>query len=238
MKLSVKICLVIPLFLFNMSNRKAAEDFIIRYIDKILPGSDNVKIYKDLFGKMNDEDFDVFMKKLENGENRLAIIAPNFGQQKLDVQRNLGIGKELNHKWFQQILIQGSGERPTYKTPIPYMVVDLPLRRQAQLLVKKISIPEDNRTVDQLTGQPTGSSKGSKISYPEIQVLAAMSLDNSLLELLKFRGGDIKGFNAMNKMISTTGGVSLDTIERFAGGVESTKTLKAYLTSMHLSNTL
>lgn len=238
MKLSVKICLVIPLFLSNMSNRKSAEDFIIQYIEKLLPGSDNVKIYRDLFSKMDDQQFDVFMKKLETKENRLAIISPNFGKQRLDVQRNLKIAKELGHRFFQRILIEGSGERPTYLTPIEYMVVDLPLRRQAQLLVKKISIPEDNKTVDQLTGQPTGSSKGSKISYPEIQVLAAMSLDNSLLELLKFRGGDIKGFNAMNKMISTTGGVSLDTIERFAGGVESTKTLKAYLTSMHLSNTL
>lgn len=221
-----------------MSNRKATEEFIISYIDKILPGSGNKEIYIELFSKMDDNQFDSFMKKLESRENRLAIIAPNFAEPRLDVERNLKISDELGHNFFQRILIEGSGERPTYLTPIPYMVVDLPLRRQAQLLVKKISIPEDNKTVDQLTGQPTGSSKGSKISYPEIQVLAAMSLDNSLLELLKFRGGDVRGFNAMNKMISTTGGVSLDTIERYAGGVESTKTLKSYLISMHLSNTL
>ncbi len=66
-----------------MSNRKATEDFIIRYIDKLLPGSDNVGIYKELFGKMSDEDFDTFMKKLEIGKNRLAVIALNFGQKNL-----------------------------------------------------------------------------------------------------------------------------------------------------------
>lgn len=221
-----------------MSNRKAAEQFIIKYINAILPGSDNTTIYQNFFKKMTDDEFDVFMKNLKDGKSKLAIIAPNFGKQKLNVKRNLEIAKELGHNFFQRIWVDGKGERPTYLTPIPYMVVDLPLRRQAQLLIKKISIPEDNKTVDMMTGQPTGASKGSKISYPELQVLAAMGLDNSLVELLKFRGGDTKGFIAMNKMISLRGGVSLNAIERFAGGVESTKTLKAFLTAMHLSNTL
>lgn len=221
-----------------MANRKAAQAFIIEYIGKLMPDSPNTKIYSDMFSKMTDSEFDVFMTNLKEGKSNLAIIAPNFGKQKLKVERNLQIAKELGHNFFQRIWIDGSGQRPKYLTPIPYMVVDLPLRRQAQLLIKKISIPEDNKTVDGLTGQPTGSSKGSKISYPEIQVLAAMGLDDSLLELLKFRGGDTKGFIAMNKMISLRGGVSLRAIERFAGGVESTKTLKAFLTSMHLSNTL
>ena len=221
-----------------MSNRKAAQEFIIKYIEKILPGSDNKTIYENMFKNMSDSQFDSFIQKLKSGTSKLAIISPNFGKQKLKVERNLAIAKELGHNFFERIWIDAKGERPKYLTPIPYMVVDLPLRRQAQLLIKKISIPEDNKTVDTLTGQPTGSSKGSKISYPEIQVMAAMGLDNSLIELLKFRGGDTKGFIAMNKMISLRGGVSLQAIERFAGGVESTKTLKAFLTSMHLSNTL
>jgi hypothetical protein len=65
-----------------------------------------------------------------------------------------------------------------------------------------------------------------------------MGLDKSLLELLKYRGGDIKGFNAMNTMISRTGGVRLQAISHLASGVESTKTLSAFLTAMHLKNTL
>lgn len=221
-----------------MKNRKAAEDFILEYIDKIIPDKKNKEIYQNMFAKMSDDDFDKFMMKIKNKEITLAVISPNFGSVKLSTERNLKIAKELNHNFFQRIWIEGTGDRPSYLTPIPYMVLDLPLRRQAQLLIKKISIPEDNKTVDNLTGQPTGSSKGSKISYPEIQVLAAMGLDNSLLELLKFRGGDMKGFIAMNKSINNTGGVSLNSIERFAGGVESTKTLKSFLTAMHLSNTL
>jgi hypothetical protein len=117
-------------------------------------------------------------------------------------------------------------------------VVDLVLRRQAQLLVKKISIPEDNKSVDDFTGQPTGKSKGSKISYPETQILAALNLDNNLTELLKFRGGDVKGFDAMNNSISKTGGVSLASIEKLGTRVKSTETLHTLLTCMHIGNTL
>jgi hypothetical protein len=106
------------------------------------------------------------------------------------------------------------------------------------LLEKKISIPAHNNTVDDLTGQPTGPSKGAKISYPETQVFASMGLYNTLSELMKFRGGDLAGFDAMNKSISQTGSVSLKAIEPYASGVESTKTLKVFLTGMHLKSTL
>lgn len=221
-----------------MKNRSKAQEFIIQMIEALMPGSDNTKIYEEFFASMDDDQFDAFMKDIEGGIKKLAIIAPNFGKQRLSVERNLEIAKKLGHKFFERIWIEGTGDIPTYLTPIPYMVVDIPLRRQAQLLIKKISIPEDNKTIDNMTGQPTGSSKGSKISYPETQVMAAMKLDNATIEMLKYRGGDIGGFVAMNKMISRNGGVSLKTVEQYATGVESTRTLKTFLTCMHLENTL
>lgn len=221
-----------------MSNRKATEDFIISYINKIMPDGDNQKLYVDLFASMDDDAFAKFMDDIDTGKSTLAIVAPNFGKVPLSVERNLAIAKELGHNFFQRVWIEGSGDTPTYLTPIPYLVVDLPLRRQAQLLVKKISIPEDNKSVDDFTGQPTGKSKGARISYPEVQVLAAMGLNNSLTEMLKYRGGDIKGFDAMNRSISNTGGVRLQAIEHLTSGVESTRILKSYLTCMHIESTL
>jgi len=221
-----------------MSNRAAAQAFILKYINKILPGSENTSIYESLFASMDDKAFVEFMDDLETGKKTLAIIAPNFGKQSLSTERNLAIAKEIGHQFFQRIWIEGDEDTPTYLTPIPYLVIDLPLRRQAQLLVKKISIPEDNKSVDDFTGQPTGKSKGARVSYPEVQVLAAMGLDNSLVELLKYRGGDVKGFDAMNDAISKQGGVSMKAIEKFTSGVESTRILKSYLTSMHIRSTL
>lgn len=219
-------------------NRKAAEAVIIEYIGKLLPGSTNVKIYKDLFASLDDQAFDEFMTRLEQGEIRLAVIAPNLVEPKLTIERNLALAEELGHQFFERIWIQPGNDIPRYLSPIKYLVVELPLRRQAQILVKKISIPEDNKSVDDFTGQPTGKSKGSKISYPETQVMAALSLDSCLTEMLKYRGGDVKGFDAMNASISKTGGVSMDAISKLGTTVKSTETLSTLLTSMHLQNTL
>ena len=221
-----------------MSNRKAAEKYICDYIDRFLENTSNSEIYKNLFASMSDENFLAFMKKLKEGSAKLAIIVPNFSESKLSMERNFKIAKELNFSYFERIWMNDGDGTPPYLTPIKYMVVDLPLRRQAQLLVKKISIPEDNKSVDDLTGQPTGKSKGSKISYPEIQILAALDLEDTLTELIKARGGDNDMFNNMNNAISKTGAVSLKAIDTGNTTVTSTDTLKTLLTCCHLANTI
>lgn len=220
--------------------RKAAQDFVIKWITEISPKGTSGKMYADLFASMDDGAFESFMSDIEAGKTSLAIISPNFSDTGISTERNLKIAKEpaINHNFFQRIYIGKEGNRSAYLTPIPYLVVKLPLRRQAQLLTKKIAIPEDNKVVDDFTGQPTGRSKGSKISYPETQVMAALDLTNCLTELLKYRGGDTKGFDAMNDSISKTGGASEKVIRRYAGGVDSTRTLKNTLISMMLSTTL
>ncbi|EKD22608.1 MAG: Virion structural protein [uncultured bacterium] len=222
-------------------SRKKAEDFIISYIEKLLPKSGNREIYFELFASMSDKQFDDFMKALEDGTKRLAIIAPNLADSKLSINNNLAIADELGHNFFERIWMvdsNSSGDVPPYLSPLPYLIVDLPLRRQAQLLVKKVSIPENNRSIDDFTGQPTGASKGSKISYPEIQILSAINLEESLVELLKVRGGDLGSFDAANDSISKTGGFSLKAIEHLGTGVISTQTLHTLLTAMHLKNSL
>lgn len=219
-------------------NKKAAQDYILKYLQKITRSDENVRIYEKIFAAMTDKDFDKFITDLESGEKFLVVIVPNFGKSTIDVENNLNIAKELKHEFFQKVWIEGQGDTPTYLTPIPYMVVDLPVRRASQLLIKKISVPKHNKVIDSLTGQPTGESKGAKISYPELQVAAAMGLENCMIELMKYRGGDARGGAALNGMISRYGRANLRTLSQFASGVESTFTLKTFLTSAHLSSTL
>lgn len=219
-------------------HRTETERFIIQYIDKLIPGGQNAALYKKKFAAMSDAEFDTFIDQLEAETTRLAVVVPNFSSAKIDLERNFAIAEELGHQFFERVNIPPRDGVTGYMTPIPYLVVHLPLRRQAQLLDKKISIPQDNNTVDDMTGQPTGDSKGSKISYPETQVIAAMGLDKSLNELLKFRGGDEKGFAALNASISRTGAASQKALEPFTSGVKSVQALKAHLTAMQLKSTL
>lgn len=221
-------------------NRKAAVAELLAGLEEILPGSENTALWKAKLESMSDAQFEDFIKGLDQKTTQISVIVPNFSQNKnnqIDVDRMLDLGLKWGHDFFQRLWMMGP-DGSYYLTPIKYLVYDLPLRRQAQHLIKKISIPEDNKSVDDLSGQPTGKSKGSKLSYPELQVMAALGLDHSIIEMIKYRGGDTKGFNAMNTTIAKTGTVSLAEIEPYAGGVESTKTLGTILTSMHLGNTI
>jgi len=38
-----------------MSKRKQVEDYILKYIGKITQGTDNVKLYQELFKSMNNK---------------------------------------------------------------------------------------------------------------------------------------------------------------------------------------
>ena len=220
-------------------NRKAAEAYILKMIEKLAPGSSNRKIYEESFAKMSDKQFDDLMKSFKAKTDRLAVYAPNYGDGGITIENNLAIADSMGHDFMQHLIIHGSSEdEPSYKTPIKYMVVELTARRQAQLQVKGTSVPEHNKAMNQLTGQPTGTSKSARITYPETQILRSMGMENTLVELLKMRGGDIKGFDAMNRTIATQGEVSLNSIMHLSSGVESTKTLKTLLTCMHLKSTL
>ena len=202
------------------NNRLEAQNFIIEYVEKVAPSTGNADIYRNIFKVMKDDEFATFMGKLKDGTIQLAIIVPNFSKTKLSVDRNLEVAKELGHEFFQRIWIEGKDDTPTYLTPNKYLIVDLPIRRASQLLTKKISVPKHNRVIDSLTGQPTGESKGAKISYPELQVCAAMGLENSMVELMKYRGGDARGHAALNGMLSKYGRVNQASLAGYASGVE------------------
>lgn len=218
-------------------NRKAAEQMVYACLEDILPGSQNTQIYADIFRVMSDEDFDGWIKKLIAKETYIAIIAPEKSGPQLSVANNLQVAKKWGHEFFERIWMDPKNGAPAFLSNDKYLVVDFPLKRQAQFLVKKISIPEDNRSIDNLTGQPTGKSKGAKISWPEVQIMAALGgFDNTIVEFIKFRGGDLQGFNAMNHSIHTTGGVSLSSIGVLGTRVKSVQSLSTLLTSMHLTN--
>jgi hypothetical protein len=221
-----------------MTNRAKAQGFIVEFIEKIAPNTENGNIYRTIFAAMSDKDFDAFITDLESGKKKLAIISPNFSKNGLSTERNLAVAKELDHKFFQKLWIGGKDDVPTYLTPNEYLVIDLPVRRASQLLTKKISVPKHNRVIDSLTGQPTGESKGAKISYPELQVCAAMGLEDTMVELMKYRGGDARGHAALNGILSKYGKVNQAVLANYASGVESTNTVKTFLLACHLKSTL
>lgn len=221
-----------------MKNRKKAEQSILAFMDLLDTSGYNRKKYEEIFKNMSDQDFDEYMRKIHNNEARLVFFAPLNKEPKITTKKLLDIANKLGIPMFEKLQYINVPNTEDYMTNIEYLIVDLPFKRQSQNLIKKISIPDHNKTIDYLTYQPTGVSKGAKISFPELQILVGMGLEKSLDELIRFRGGDKNGFLAYNAMIMRTGTANLKTLNYYSSGVESTKTLKAFLTAMHISNTL
>ncbi len=219
-------------------NRKKAEEFILQFCKDIEPTGYNVEQYKKIFADMSDKEFDDYMVGLRDKTKFLVLFKPMYKAKGLTTENNLKVATKYGLDFFERLQFTGNENEPDTVTSIKYLVIDLPYRRQSQTLEKKISLPDNNRIIDQSTYQPTGASKGAKVSFPELQVLIGMGLDNSVNELIKFRGGDRGGFSAYNSMMLRYGSVNLRTLNNYATGVESTKTLKSYLLGMHIKQNL
>lgn len=219
-------------------NRKAAEEYILTYIKKLTTDDTNLNLYRNMFKEMNDSQFDEFMTKLKNKEINLALLVPPGKDNTVSLENNIKIYKELGGDFFQHIKVGPTEELPGYTTPNKYMVFKAPVRRAAQLLIKKRSIAKDPYKTDLLSGQVAGDSKACRITLPEIQLLLGIDSESMLKELLKTRGGDLQEFNALNAILYKTGSVTQAMLSNFQSGVVSTKTLNAYLLSAHIRSTL
>lgn len=220
-------------------DRKLAEKEAIYFISKFLPGSANDQVYIDLFAGMNDKEFEEWIVALETDAEIMALYAPNLQEYTLNMNRNYEIADELEYDLFQRVILTDPQTGQTYQTANKHLVGIVPFRRQVQMLVKKASIPSSNHVIDQRTGQPTGDSKGARLSAPELQVNASKGLHDMIRELIKCRGGDEQAYLAMNRSIIETGEASTNSImTEFDSTVKSNKTLSVYLKAQHLNNNL
>lgn len=219
-------------------HRKQAEEFCYKLLNMISPGTEMVKVYKEKFSNMTDDEFDKELEAFERGEKFLCIISPNAGHHDLSLERNYEVGDAIGHNFYQKLWIGESDDVPGYLTPIEHLVFHTPIRRASQLLTKKRKVPANNNTIDHLTGGPTGASASARISYHELKILETLDVAEPILEVIKFRGGDTRAFNISNALAFRFGEIDQNTLQQFSGGVKSTQTLRSYLNAAHFKTTL
>lgn len=220
--------------------RKEATDYAIKLLSKFAGKNESVKEIEGMLNNLNDKQFDAYMQSLLDGSQTIPYIAPNLGKVRLSSEKNLKIAEELGHEFFQRLWMTDPATGEVYLTPKKYLVIDLPLRRLQQHLTKKIKIPKDNQHIDEMTGQPTasGPSSGSKVSFPELQVLYSQDLNSVIRELFKFRGGDQEAHRALNKDALQSGMPSMDAVDDGETRVRATEVLSILFKSAHLDNNL
>jgi len=215
--------------------RKKTEEFILQSVKKA--GSDNTfKIIDGLFKSMNDKEFDIFMKKLRDKKEILSFIISHNESTKIDEHKVINELKKMGVKLEQRLTVKSS-DYGEFTTPIKFLLLDLPFKRAAQTLDKKISVPKGS-VISAMTGQVANESQGSKVTMPETQLLAGFGLDKTISEMFVPRGGDLGAGNAMDAYLFKTGRASLKDVKQYGTGVVSTKTLKSYLSASHIKSTL
>ncbi|MNE78369.1 hypothetical protein D3C80_1747700 [compost metagenome] len=112
------------------------------------------------------------------------------------------------------------------------------VRRQAQMLTKKSSIPENARHVDEMSGQVTGKSKGSKISFPELQAQLAQGLESTLIEEIKVRGGDRQAQVEFDRQLIEHGEASIADVTAGGGVTTSTSNVGILFRGMMIDTNL
>lgn len=216
--------------------KKKILDFICKLCDTMEPSGLNSKRYRQIIGQMNDKEFDQFMNYMKEGKWQLHLVAPNMivNLQNEDLLKACDmIGLDL----FQRVWMYDRATGRKYLTDNKYMFVKLPIRRQQQFLDEKISVPDNDRTIDGLTGQVTGDSRACSITNPEIQILAARGLSKTMQELVNIRGGNIHGYSEFRRMLEENGEADLDTIDpnsRTRASVVGSKLLQSMMLDTNL----
>lgn len=221
-----------------MSNREKAMKVCIEGLKSMFPNTDIPETVAKNLALLNDEQFDAYMAKLEDGSEVLSVAVPNLCETKVSMDALFATAKSWDYDPFQQIWLTDAKTGTTYLTPEKYLVVYMPIRRQQQTLTGKISIPDHNRSFDDMSGQVTGDSKGASLSLPEIQILRSQGLDRPILELIKVRGGDHEAMRAAHRQIIETGDAGLDGLLSVGTRAKSTETLSAWMTAQHIANNL
>lgn len=224
-----------------LGNRKAAEAMIIKWVAKLDPTGVNTKMYKDeIFPSLSDKQFDEWMKKIESGSEYLFVNIPNLTGKQVNVANNLKVAEEMGVQLFQRITQTDTVTGKRYTGTRKYLIIDLPIRRQIQMITNKMSVQAASAKRDDLSGQIAGTSKnkGASMSYPETLVLYSQGFDKTIVEFLKVRGGDVDASRLVHDSINNQGSATLTSVDNLPTRAKSSETLSTFLKAMHLDNNL
>lgn len=207
---------------------------MLSMIREFYPDEDYLAMLDKKVSAMSDAEFTKFIKNRE-----LKVVSSPFKKGvMLNTAAPLKFLKKHDRNPFQRVMIEDEITGLKYSPEKLYLVLPLPVKRLVQSLFHKRSIPTNYSHVDQRTDQPTGPSKGSRISNTEALIINSQGdgYPNALREFYKYRGGDIKSLNAMNKLIMDQGGVAHKTLNSLGSRPKSVEVLGSYYTAQHFKN--
>lgn len=216
----------------NQQLRKKAEAYIISILDAVDPSGINSKIAKECLPQMKDDEF------LNMAKQGIPMYQPVGGKTKIDYRTNIKVAEKMGIPLSEKVWLTEPKTGITHLTRHPHLILLLPIRRQTQMLEKKMSVAKHDKVRDKLTGQVTGPSKASGISFPEAYIIFSDQLDESLQEFLHARGGNEALNRAFYQALRLTGRGRIHIPGAERTSAKSTRTWGAYYKAMHIGSNL
>lgn len=216
----------------NPKLRKKSEADVLKIVGEIDSSGLNVGLLKKYFATASDADY---MRFIEKG---IPIYNPMGGKVDIDHIRNIKIAKRLGVTLEERCWITDPKTGLTQLTRYPHIVLRQSIRRQTQMVDKKLSVAKHSKIKDKLTGQVTGASRAAGVSGPEANVMFSGGYDMSLEEFLHARGGNDKLNRAFYTMLRQggKGRIKLPGAERTS--TKAAKTWGSIWKAMHIGNNI
>ena len=218
-----------------LKNREKVEKWVYKLMDTADESGFNTKYYKNLFSKLDDKMFKEWVDRLKAGTTKLYYYSPNM-KVFPKVSNMLKAAELTGTTYFEKVKLWDESTKRYYTTPHEHLVLKLPVRRLKQYLMGKISIPENDRVINSLTGQVSKPDKGSSLSLTEAQTLDSKGLHKCLTELTNIRGGNIEAYDSLRSELMETGRASFNDLS--AGSIRSAETADSLLKAMHIDTNL
>ncbi len=221
-----------------MLNRASATGKLLQRMKQLDTTGRHYEFYNEYLPKMSNEEFKAFIDGFVTGKNPLSVNIPNYDDETgISVDNNKELAREMGYEFYQRIWVTDPVSGVEFLTPLKHLVYDATVCRQTQTIDDKISVAKNNKSVDNTTGQPAGDSRAAQCSGPEVMILNSVGLDEPLLELMKFRGGDNVSRRYTENLIIKTGQASMyATPGASLRPTRSVKTLSIILNGMGFAN--
>lgn len=215
--------------------RQEIEALIYRVFDALDSTKTNSEHYKNIFAKMNNEQFLKFCK---------LQFPYKFHVKPFDIQPTMDDCKKaldiLDVPLLEKVNLPYLYENKDGKAvkSEECLVGYVHLKKVKQFITKKNSMSTDISQRDMKTGLLTGKDKNGKTSDREMESLAVMGLDKSIDEFSRPKADAMKSKNIMYNTINTIGQVSMEDIPVDPDDSLSKNLLNAYLIGSHLKSNL
>lgn len=190
-------------------DREEYENFIYDTMAILDPSEENTLIYKNKFSKMDDKQFETWLKKFlkDDDANFTLEIIPY--RRELELKNIQKAADKIGVPLLEKVALpfeNPDGETLWTATEVPVMYINI--KRVQQMIAKKNAMSTSIESRDSKTGQVTGDDKNARNSDVENISLIAINADETLKEMIGPRADNLVAKADMLKKIAKDGYVS------------------------------